>query len=1355
MPDSPDNSTTGQQPAPSRAGSTLAWQRLSPEGRRALRIAAVCLVGLAAFAVTVAFAYQLALARVPQHRAALERLVRSQTGLDIRFNELDLRWGWYGPEAVFRKVELGEPGKSNVLLRAPQLLVGFDALKTIRTRQLAAGRITLVAPDIDFERLGRDARNPDPVTPQPEESAAPRVKILQRWRDGRIDIESGTLRLPDPAGTANPFSLHIRRASLRRSEDEWSASGLAFLPERLGRSARFVVRVNGDISRIETLTGSLKFEGYRLAFNGWRDVLGAWPRLAKNLPLGGTGDVAVDLTLARGRVQKASGEVRAVDVSFAKESGTLALERLSGAWQIARRGSGWQAQINDLMTTRDDSKGAISSLRLDIAADGRSAHGELARAPVQALAPIASWFAPGLALDRVKLAGDAKDVSFEWDAQREAGNRLQLSAQLEEFAVASRTSGTKLSGLAATVSGAERAVDIHLASKTGRLDLADDPERPWLGLHLASDIQLVATDSGWRASTERLAIDHEEATLTLSGAVEGGAVGVPLVMNVSGELRNLDVTQLQQLLGDGLASSFGAVTSDIRGGHVDAARFELNGAPDARAFNGTLTLRDGELSGGELWPDVEDVGAQIEWKAGIVTAVVTTGKAGAFTLHNARARWYADGSRAADISGQINGRIEDALAWVNTHPSLHAYVPDIHELQARGDARFDVELRLPPATAAMPAETVATRPPVSSPGPLRATAADLQKATALPADATGLQRNAALVVNTADVRAQRPARQSPAESKIRARVVATLLDADIDLFAELPPLLNVRGGLVFDTGRLQRSSLTANWLGGPVSLRVGERRERRETSYVLTAQGLLDARELAALLALDNTDAVSGRSEWTGDFTWHPAVGQQLARWRARIDSSLSDVTSELPVPLNKNPGRSLPLHIGLSGAGDTASLQVDLANRVRSTFALQRPTSGEWRMDRGGVRLGDGGTAVEPGESLLLVEGRLSTVDLPAYIAMWNRALNDATLPELHADLSMDELHIAGRSYPNVTLQTQRGEHARELVFSSPILNGSIRWPDEPSTSSPIEMRFVDLDISERAPDARGSIADALSLLGATTRIYIDRLSWNGRLLGRMTARLQTRDSTTLFDDAHLTNTMHEASGSVRCQNEWESCRVMFELDSKDAATTLRDFGFRDDIAARHATLRGDVTWNPRAAGPWLASATGQLNMRLTDGSAHPHGSETNSPFALFAAPALMAGLAQAALTQQPVSPQRGGPGPLSAGAPEELNFTRLEADFELRDGDARTSNLHLDGDAEILMRGRTGLVARDYDHEVWVLRGEDRLPAAVRRLGATPRVAAAWITLRELLGGNDNERTRTVLRLHGSWNEPVVAAN
>jgi uncharacterized protein YhdP len=159
---------------------------------------------------------------------------------------------------------------------------------------------------------------------------------------------------------------------------------------------------------------------------------------------------------------------------------------------------------------------------------------------------------------------------------------------------------------------------------------------------------------------------------------------------------------------------------------------------------------------------------------------------------------------------------------------------------------------------------------------------------------------------------------------------------------------------------------------------------------------------------------------------------------------------------------------------------------------------------------------------------------------------------------------------------------------------------------------------------------------------------------------------------------------------------------------------------------------------------------MRLADGTVRgwqrPLGGDDAWPFALLAVPALVGGL-----------DEPGSAGVSLERAQHELRFARLDADFALRDGQATTSNLHFDGDAEILMRGRTGLIARDYDQQVWVLRGEDRLPAAVRRFGATPRVAAAWLSLRELFTGAEAlDRSRAALRLQGSWDDPmVVAAN
>ena len=105
-------------------------------------------------------------------------------------------------------------------------------------------------------------------------------------------------------------------------------------------------------------------------------------------------------------------------------------------------------------------------------------------------------------------------------------------------------------------------------------------------------------------------------------------------------------------------------------------------------------------------------------------------------------------------------------------------------------------------------------------------------------------------------------------------------------------------------------------------------------------------------------------------------------------------------------------------------------------------------------------------------------------------------------------------------------------------------------------------------------------------------------------------------------------------------------------------------------------------------------------------------------------------------------------------VHFARLAASFELHDGVASTADLHLDGDAEILVRARLGLVARDYEGEAFVLRGEERLPKALRGLGPTPKVAAAWLALRDWLSGSGSERSRIELRLRGTWDDPIVSA-
>jgi uncharacterized protein YhdP len=958
-------------------------------------------LGLAVFAGAMVLAYELALARVPQHRATLERLVQAQTGLDVRFNELNLRWGWYGPEAVFHRVELGEPGRSNVLLRAPELIVGFDAWRSVQSGQLQAGRITLIAPDINLERRS-GARAIGNAEARAVANQQNRTRLLQRWRGGRIEIEGGTLRLPDPAGSADALSLSIRRASLRHSSDDWSASALVFLPERLGHTARVAAQLEGDLATFKDLSGSVRFEGLRLAFAGWRQVLGSNIFLTRQLPAAGNGDVSFRVSFDHGQIQKADGRVRAQDVLLAGESwdgGVLNLERLRGDWRLARRATGWQLRVQELDLGEGDA--THPDVALDISLGGRQIRGELGDTPLESLAAVTNWLAPQIDLSAIELRGTVRSVKFDWSVARLAGERLRATARADDISFAPPARNFTLSGLNARFSANEGGIDIALDTDHGRLSLRQADEHPLEDLQIASELRLSRESHGWHLSTPLLTVDYGATELILSGSLTADDVAVAPLLDVRATLVRADIPMIRDLLGDDVAKRFGAAAAQLAGGRIERAQFqlqtELRTQPVAdikiepRVFIGSLALRDGHLSGGELWPELQDLDAQLDWNGAQMQAQVDRGHAGSIELVAGQAKWTVGSQQSPQISGQARGRLEDVSQWLGAHAGLERYVPQLRMFPATGEALFNLRLALPKV--------------------------------------------------------------------LRAAVVFE--NSKLELAEGLPPIQAVRGSLAFDKMRLQRSTLTASWLGGPVTLRIAEGRERRSTALAVQAQGLLDAQQLIALAGFEPLAEVAGQTPWNGEFAYQPAG------WSLEAEASLIGVGSRLPEPLAKAVVMPLPLRIGASGSGAAADLRVNLADRMRSHLVLVRvPQRGgisgsRWRVDRGVVHFGSGAVRV-PTEPIVAVQGEIARFDFAGYTSLWQRAGNLVQAPMMVADLIAEELWMADRMFPSVRVRARKAAGTpAELDLESEALNGFVRWP-----AARVEMHLTaqNLDASERA---------------------------------------------------------------------------------------------------------------------------------------------------------------------------------------------------------------------------------------------------------------------------------------------------
>jgi uncharacterized protein YhdP len=1144
------------------------------------------------------------------------------------------------------------------------------------------------------------------------------VAILQRWRGGRIDLDGGTLRLPGPGGSANPFILQVRRASLRRSDQEWSLYGLVFLPEGVGRIARVAMKVSGDLSRPAALSGSLRLEARRLLFSGCRDLVGQVTGLRSYLPRAGSGDLTVDLDFADGTVTKANGEMKAAGLvfdPFVDSAAPLRLERLQGQWRLARHGSDWRLRIGSLEVGRSERKASVT---LDAARSGQWVRGTVQSAPLQPVIAVARWLTLPLDLAGIELKGLVHEVGFDWNELRPAGEKLQVSGGLEDVALVPPSGDFTLSGFDARVLGNESLLRAQLRSDSARLELAQSRQYPLADIHLAATLRVGRTVGGWVMATDGFTLEHEHARLSLSGVLrQEGTAGDPTI-TAHGTLTGADIALVERLLGDSTAQAFGAAASRLTAGRIRNAEFGLRGPISelpfggrGEGFTGSLTLQGAILSGGHLWPDAEGIDARIEWRGARIQATIFGGHAGPFQVAAAHAQWDAAGSGATRLTGHITGRLEDAIAWMADHPRLQQFAPQVQNVPARGEATFDFNVSVPSLAGAETAPGGTERPDrTSSP----------------------------------------PSDSSVGNESIQARVVTSVQRAELQAVAGLPPMQELSGSFVFDGGHLQRSSLTGTWLGGPVTVHAGEHTDRGIPVFSVQAQGVLSARQLAS--AANAPATAQGSTDWTGELQYLPATGSQLPRWRMRADSSLVGVLSSLPEPFAKRPGAPMPAHVEVSGEGNSAQLRFSLGDRLRSAFALRKGPDGSWLISRGALRL-DALPAIVPAQPVVLVQGDVIRLDLPAYVSAWQR-LRWESLPPVQVRISAAELLLGGQSYPEVSVQAEGTDTSTQLQLDSASLAGNVRWPvgamaaQGSAVGGVAEPAEVHLRRLALAPGAGpGEEMALVAALAPVTRVSVDQLLWQGRSLGQLTATLAVQGGLAVADDLRLVNDTHTAQGLLHCQTEVGKCQLTFQLDSSDAAATLRDFGFRPDVTAARASLGGAVQWRLGGDQPWLERLDGTLNLSLAEGATRPaQPGDSGRPFALFSVPALLHGLGAAEAARAAL------PQPLQG-----LHFARLEADFQLHGGEAQTSNLHFDGDAEILMRGHTGLLARDYDQQVFILRGEDRLPEAIRRFGATPRVAAAWLSLRELFEGNERpDRSRAVLRLQGSWDDPmVVAAN
>src|SRR6185312_3692294 len=216
------------------------------------------------------------------------------------------------------------------------------------------------------------------------------------------------------------------------------------------------------------------------------------------------------------------------------------------------------------------------------------------------------------------------------------------------------------------------------------------------------------------------------------------------------------------------------------------------------------------------------------------------------------------------------------------------------------------------------------------------------------------------------------------------------------------------------------------------------------------------------------------------------------------------------------------------------------------------------------------------------------------------------------------------------------------------------------------------------------------------------------------------------------------QSHGNWNGSTRMSTSQMVIDISSHDFGKTLAAFGFSGLLAGgKDAHVHIDGTWPGAPSGFSLAWMSGKLDIKAGEGRI------------LAVKPGLGRLLGLLSLRDLPSRLMLHFGDVFKSG----FGFDQASANFTLKDGSAFTQNMVIMAPAaRIVMQGRTGFRARDYDLTVDVTPHVGGTLPVVGAVIGGPVGAAAGLVVQGLIGKGINKAAGSIYRVTGSWDKPKI---
>jgi uncharacterized protein YhdP len=571
----------------------------------------------------------------------------------------------------------------------------------------------------------------------------------------------------------------------------------------------------------------------------------------------------------------------------------------------------------------------------------------------------------------------------------------------------------------------------------------------------------------------------------------------------------------------------------------------------------------------------------------------------------------------------------------------------------------------------------------------------------------------------------------------RVEVTTELTSASVSMPQLDAPVTQLNGSMRIRQSLPDWAELKGQWLGGPLNISVRPNPDNTTNGSELVASGRALVEQLTASLRVPDALRMSGATGWRLATTLGPG-NQNIAKptRQVRLDVDMDQVTVELPEPLGKAAQEQRPLRLDLE-VGERSMLVRSSWGDIRSLLRAHRPDA-KWMLERGTVRA-DGVAASLPDHRGLRVEGDIERLVIDDWLALRGRATSSKLLSDYlqAASVRVGSLELYGYRWPDVRGILQMTDAGWRVDVDSPNVVGQVVIPEQLTGAQPLTAQLERLVLSEQQRPGESGSRDPRKIPGVL--IHIGTLQVANRTLGTLDLKMSRVAQGIQIDNATVVSDSLRASlrGHWLDTQDGQRSALHAQVNSSDVAATLRSLGYTAFMEGEQGEIRADLSWTGGPSADFISRASGALTVSAQAGqllNLQPGAGRVLGLFSIAALPRRMA-LDFSDLTEK------------------GLSFDSVHGDFELRDGNAYTSNLLLRGPAaEIGVAGRTGLRTRDYDQTAVVTGNLGASLPVAGALAGGPAIGAALLLFSQVFKEPLKGITRGYYRITGPWDNPMV---